>query len=875
MRHILLTILLLISSLVSWAQSSISGVVTDQDGKAVDLAQLVLRTSSDSTLVASVSSQPDGAYTISRVPKGSYILTASFFNAKPVTKRVMIFSGSNIKMDFVLNDEGKLLDELVVVSTGIQTSGDTTTYQVNRFVTGREKNLREVMEALPRVSISQDNRSVTVDGKQVRRILIENNDLFQGNVAIPLENLGAKGIRKVEVIDNYSEYNIFDGFQTTNETVINLNVSDEMKQKLSVELSAAGGIMNRYEGKNNSLYIGRKSMFSGILSANNVGKQLLSFQDVIGINGGYNTILSSEDPVESVKKTIKMYAPFMDSGREIFERNSSLLSLNYLTNPSKKAKLMLSGIVGVEGLKADDQKSYDYFSGLSYQELTSEHTRRQQALLNGKVQITPTSSTSILYSGTLLGINQNRTYSNRLMAIDLDYLTKPQALNSRNNLLLTKRIGEKNNLSLSLDYNENITKSSTDLNTDQALYTQELGLQNSFLYTNKTRDQLLSAELFYLHRLHHKYFYRVGYRIMRNHLSYSSLLRQERPVNQYNNESYLNYLDHNIDLRFSKDRGKLTYTAGLGLKYVTAQSDLERNWKESASLSLAPSVKLKYAISMSQNLSLSYDYDIEKYQLGDLLTHRQLAAYNRVIGSRLEELFSHRHRVMGMYVLTLPFSGFTFANVTSYEAYDKSIADDLSLVGAISVVERRLSEGRRTLNTTNSAEYKVIGIPLNIKLSLNYMNGFQPSYYSGVLYETTLNSTMLQLLLTTHYKKGFNGKVEINYGDNRYSGLPINNKMNRLSYLGEVTWHNGKFSIKASAEARHYFMDQYKTEQLYLGFEAEYKLTNNFILSLRGADVANLEKRTSETSIIDNYYSVRRVTREMPGHIVLGLRWKY
>lgn len=875
MRHFLLTIFLLISSSFSWAQSSISGVITNQDGEAVGLVRLVLRTSNDSTLVTSVVSRSDGSYIISEIAKGSYMLTASSFNSTPVTKRVMLFSGSQIKMDFVLNDDCKLLGEVVVISTGIHTSGDTTTYQVNRFVTGREKNLREVMEALPRVSISQDNRSVTVDGKQIRRILIEDNDLFQGNVAIPLENLGAKGIRNVEVIDNYSEYNIFEGFQTTNETVINLNVSDEIKQKLSVELSAAGGIINRYEGKNNSLYIGRKSMFSGILAANNVGKQLLSFQDVIGINGGYNTILSCENPVESMTKTIKMYAPFMDSGREIFERNSSLLSLNFLTNPSKRAKLMLSGIVGIEGLRADDEKSYDYFSGLSYQELTSEQTHRQQALLNGKIQINPTNSTSILYSGTLSYINQNKAYNNRVMAIDLDYLTKPQALNSRNNLLLTKRIGERNNLSLSLDYNENITKSSTDLNTDQALYTEDLGLQNSFLYTNKTRDQLLSAELFYLHRLSHKYFYRVGYRIMHDHLSYSSLLEQEKPVEQYNNESYLNYLNHNIDLRFSKDSGRITYTAGLGLKYMTAKSDLEKNWKEYASFSLAPSVRLRYTISMSQNLSLSYDYGIEKHRLGDLLTHRQLSAYNRVIGSSLEELFNHRHRAMAMYVLTLPFSGFTFTSVTSYESYDKSIADDLSLVRAINIIERRLSKGRKTLNTINSAEYRVIGIPLNIKLSLNYTNGFHPSYFSGVPYETTLNSTMLQLLLTTHYKKGFNGKVEINYGDNRYSGLPINNKMNRLNYLGEVAWHNEKLSIKASAEARHYFMGQYKTEQLYLGFEAEYRLTDSFMLSLRGADLANLPKRMSETSIIDNYYSVRRVTREMPGHIVLGFRWKY
>lgn len=178
MRHLLLGIFLLIGSSLCWAQSSISGVITNQDGEPVDLARLVLRSSNDSTLITSVISRVDGTYIISEIAKGDYMLTASSFDSAPVTKRVLLFSGKKITMDFVLDESGKLLDEVEVVSTGIYTSGDTTTYVVNRFTTGQEKNLREVMEALPRVSIGQDNRSITVDGKQIRRILIEDNDLF-------------------------------------------------------------------------------------------------------------------------------------------------------------------------------------------------------------------------------------------------------------------------------------------------------------------------------------------------------------------------------------------------------------------------------------------------------------------------------------------------------------------------------------------------------------------------------------------------------------------------------------------------------------------------------------------------------------------------
>ncbi|MFC2440348.1 MAG: hypothetical protein ACFNVH_06000 [Segatella maculosa] len=84
-------------------------------------------------------------------------------------------------IDLTLVSDAIQLDEVNVRATGIIANGDTTTYIARYFTTGQEQTLGDVLKTLPGFKVDKENNTVEVNGKPVSRILMEKQDLFQGN----------------------------------------------------------------------------------------------------------------------------------------------------------------------------------------------------------------------------------------------------------------------------------------------------------------------------------------------------------------------------------------------------------------------------------------------------------------------------------------------------------------------------------------------------------------------------------------------------------------------------------------------------------------------------------------------------------------------
>ncbi len=203
-------------------QGTVSGKVYDADRNYLPSVPVyLLRQPGSGEALQTVVTDGQGSYHFERIPGGTYYLKATMFSSSSAERKIMLWNGSRLTVDLQI-DQNLQLEQVEVVSTGITARGDTTTYIVNRFTSGSERNLEEVLQRLPGISVDKDSKQVTAGGKHVNRILLEGQDLFQGNTAIPLENLSAEGVRNVQIIDNYSEYNIYNGFNATGETVLNV-----------------------------------------------------------------------------------------------------------------------------------------------------------------------------------------------------------------------------------------------------------------------------------------------------------------------------------------------------------------------------------------------------------------------------------------------------------------------------------------------------------------------------------------------------------------------------------------------------------------------------------------------------------------------------
>lgn len=58
------------------------------------------------------------------------------------------------------------LKEMTVVSHGVTVNGDTTTYIANRFTSGSERTLKDVLDRLPNIHVDKDTKTVTAKGKR-------------------------------------------------------------------------------------------------------------------------------------------------------------------------------------------------------------------------------------------------------------------------------------------------------------------------------------------------------------------------------------------------------------------------------------------------------------------------------------------------------------------------------------------------------------------------------------------------------------------------------------------------------------------------------------------------------------------------------------
>ncbi len=90
---------------------------------------------------------------------------------------------------------------------------------------------------------------ITVNGKEVKKVLIDGKEFFSDDPKVASKNLPSKMVEKVQVLDRLSDMARMTGFDDGDEeTVINLTVKPGMKQGWFGNAFAGYGSEDRYEG---------------------------------------------------------------------------------------------------------------------------------------------------------------------------------------------------------------------------------------------------------------------------------------------------------------------------------------------------------------------------------------------------------------------------------------------------------------------------------------------------------------------------------------------------------------------------------------------------------------------------------------------------
>ena len=860
--------------ILAHGQGTVGGKVFGGDQRVLEGACVYLLQEKDDSLVQTTLSNDKGEFGFNRVAKGGYYVRASFLGRYAPKKRIMMWGDAHITVDLHISENVELR-EVTVVSQGMTVNGDTTTYIANRFTSGSERTLKDVLDRLPNIHVNESSKSVTTNGKQVSRILLEDNDLFQGNTSIPLGNLSADGIKKVQVIDNYTEYDIYDGFKSTGETVLNVGMDDKTKNRIKGEMEASGGIKNKYNARNTSLYIGKKWMVSGIVAANNTGDRLLTFQDIMQFSGGMRNLLSGDNPMDQLQDQLETFSAFTNNRRDIVRRTNGMASLNCTFIPSKKLKLTIGGIYGRDRYRSQRESLYNYLSGLNYREETRESGQQHSGIINIKLAYTPRKNLSVVYSGKLLLSSRDNDGESTLADSNvLAYTAKPIALHANNNLLLAKRFG-KDVLSLSLDVLYNRNKETSTFDALSAYYAPALNLDNTHEQRRKKNSSTYALQIFYLHRLSDTYYLRVALKGAEDKQRLDSRVGQESPAGLYANNSHIDYTTYYGEATAGKDQGK--WTLSLRARYVLqhASHNLQRSFRKNGTGFFSPALLAKYQFSPYHHLMMNYERKIDRKAVADLSDGQWLESYRQVESSSVDKLFSATHKMSLQHLLSLQHLGINLISMASFENTANPTVYDYRQEGYVSVMEKRLGDHENRFSLMSSAEYKLIDLPVNIRCQVQYDHSRTPFYSDGTPYRTSSQGILLSLQTATYYKKGFNGKIKYDLSRRSHTGTPVSNHLTTHDLTGQLTWQSQRLYASIDKRLSAYSSDITRTRNMYYGFEWRYELTKNILLKIRGVDVMHLGERKQMSGRTTTYYATNNLTWYMPGHITAGISLKY
>lgn len=336
-------VLMLLCTFSIFAQNkviTVSGRVVESDSKEpAAQATIQLLSLPDSAYAAGIASSNQGWFTLPKVKTGKYVLKVSYIGFR--TKFVPVQLAANApdkKLGTIeLDPDAVMLKEAVITAEAPQVTvkEDTLEYNSAAYRTPEGAMLEELVKKLPGAEID-DEGNVKINGKEVKKIMVDGKEFFGGDVKTGLKNLPVNMIDKLKTYDKKSDLARVTGIDDgEEETVLDLKVKKGMNQGWFGNASVAGGTEDRY-GSN--LMLNRfvdNSQFSLIGSANNVNDQGFSggggprFRNSNGLTA--TKMLGANFATQSEKLELGGSARYNYSDRDAISTN---YSERFLTNGS-------------------------------------------------------------------------------------------------------------------------------------------------------------------------------------------------------------------------------------------------------------------------------------------------------------------------------------------------------------------------------------------------------------------------------------------------------------------------------------------------------------------------------------------------------------
>ena len=304
MRRLILFLLLSVSAVSAMAQRNITGKVIESDSQEPVAQTTVRLLKKDSTMVTGSLTNLDGYFKVKAPAIGNYIIQVTCVGFKPYTKNVKVTNEKDVALGTVsLEPDAIMLKGATVTgqASKVTLKEDTFVYNASAYRTPEGSVIEDLVRKLPGAQVTEDGK-VTINGKEVKKILIDGKEFMTGDTKTAMKNLPTSIVERVKAYDQKSDLARVSGIDDgEEETVLDFGIKRGMNKGFMVNADLAAGTRHRYSGR---IFAGLQSSDLKIfvpMSANNVndmgfsggggrfggGRQGLTATKMVGLNINY------------------------------------------------------------------------------------------------------------------------------------------------------------------------------------------------------------------------------------------------------------------------------------------------------------------------------------------------------------------------------------------------------------------------------------------------------------------------------------------------------------------------------------------------------------------------------------------------------------
>ena len=232
---------------------TISGQLLDADLKEPMVqATIQLFTVTDSTFVGGAVSNERGNFIVQAPSAGTFRLRITTVGYQTIDREVTLRRNESLDLgNLMMETESVMLQEAVITGRAAQVivRKDTIMYNPEAFRTPEGSAIEELIKRIPGAEVDEDG-NITVNGKEVKKILLDGKEFMLGDVETALKNIPVSIIQNLKFYDQQSDQARITGIDDgEKEAVLDFSIKKGMNHGYMTNLDLAGGTKHRYASR--------------------------------------------------------------------------------------------------------------------------------------------------------------------------------------------------------------------------------------------------------------------------------------------------------------------------------------------------------------------------------------------------------------------------------------------------------------------------------------------------------------------------------------------------------------------------------------------------------------------------------------------------